>query len=889
MMKIQSLAIMVLLFLGLMSPEVQGVEHQDKLTRKKPVLCWYMVCYHTTVENYMEEMALAQGHGIDGFLLDVGQWQQLDKKTGERKPTAYTQAVERMFEAAKRLGTGFGLAMAPEIYIASEGLSDNVKDMLRKYAGHPNYFYYNGRPLFCTYIGRPTSWATPLKELREQDGIDPLWLGNFWNPRYAMQWSLETTRGFLAESDELDGLINFSSSATSSDLISNVNGRRAATMAGKVYAAGVNPTYNSANVLDRRGMDGYGAMWEGAVDDGADMVGIVIWNDYNEDSNLFPGRWPFGSQKQYVSRDESFLDVTAYYSAWFKTRQQPEITQDKFYAVYRTRTQWQDRSWDPETKEWVHVRNKVYPYDQVHDDVNDSLYVSAWLTAPAELTVELGSQSIKKSLPAGIQTVEVPLVPGVPHILLERGGKVLADVVGTKLVIAEETKENSTFGKHLQYRNFTCGTVIGPEKILEAEPGKLFGGATMQTIGEHVGIQTEAKEGSGFEISVRGIKTATYNIRITYNNPAETESRLTLTIDGVRSSGNNPPDKIYQRGIPVSFPPTGKDTCATTSFLWSLFEGTSKLKIDYQLGEMFSKPDPTGDDKGKVFIDRIELVELLPVNKPAQKDFTIPELVSIPGGDFSMGSDHNNPDEAPVRKVTLSPFAIGKYEITNEQYERFDVEHRQFRDSYSWRDRDPVIYVKWLEAAAYCNWLSKAQGLESVYDEKTGAADNTKNGYRLPSEAQWEYVAGGRDENRPYVWGKEEPAVQHCHAARARGEVANRIPRGMPAAGNMPGVVPVGSFALDRTRDGVMDMAGNVSEWCGDWFDRYRPDDLKDPFKANESLTKYRSIRGGSWGYYNYSLRVADREFNTQVYPGYVYIGFRVALPESSWKELQQR
>ncbi|MBF0244672.1 MAG: SUMF1/EgtB/PvdO family nonheme iron enzyme [Planctomycetes bacterium] len=154
------------------------------------------------------------------------------------------------------------------------------------------------------------------------------------------------------------------------------------------------------------------------------------------------------------------------------------------------------------------------------------------------------------------------------------------------------------------------------------------------------------------------------------------------------------------------------------------------------------------------------------------------------------------------------------------------------------------------------------------------------SGYRLPSEAQWEYVAAGRDEQRPYVWGKSEPEADSCHAARARGEAPNRIPGYVPATGFLPGVVPVGSFPKDMSRDGVMDMGGNVTEWCGDWYDDYDGKDLQDPFQAKQSATLYRVIRGGSWGYYSYSLRVADREYNTQVYPGYVYIGFRVALPQ---------
>ena len=112
-------------------------------------------------------------------------------------------------------------------------------------------------------------------------------------------------------------------------------------------------------------------------------------------------------------------------------------------------------------------------------------------------------------------------------------------------------------------------------------------------------------------------------------------------------------------------------------------------------------------------------------------------------------------DELPAHPVKLSGFAIGKYEVSNAEFERFWPEHRQWRDGYSWRDREPVIYVDWRDAARYCNWLSKQSGLAVVYDEKTWAADAKANGFRLPTEAEWEYVATGRGENREYPWGHD--------------------------------------------------------------------------------------------------------------------------------------
>ena len=88
-----------------------GTSLQAKDLEEKPVLCWYMVCYFAPVEHYMEEMELAKAHGIDAFLLDVGQWKMPDNKTGELEDTNYVKATERMFEAAKR--TGFKVRWHP--------------------------------------------------------------------------------------------------------------------------------------------------------------------------------------------------------------------------------------------------------------------------------------------------------------------------------------------------------------------------------------------------------------------------------------------------------------------------------------------------------------------------------------------------------------------------------------------------------------------------------------------------------------------------------------------------------------------------------------------------------------------------------------------------------
>jgi formylglycine-generating enzyme required for sulfatase activity len=253
-----------------------------------------------------------------------------------------------------------------------------------------------------------------------------------------------------------------------------------------------------------------------------------------------------------------------------------------------------------------------------------------------------------------------------------------------------------------------------------------------------------------------------------------------------------------------------------------------------------------------------------------------------------MGSDAGEPDEKPRHKVRVSAFAIGKHEVTNEEFERFDPAHRAFRGGNSWRDREPVLHVSWVDAAKYCNWLSQQNGLTPVYserapdptkpNEKAWMADLAADGFRLPTEAEWEYVATGRGEGRPYPWGQDAPVPGVHGRFQLKAGLGPRVPR--PATEDN-GAVVVGSYPAGASRDGVMDLAGNVGEWCSDWYEPYAAEAQTDPCSQSKP-GNYRVIRGGSWGWYGHSQRAADREFNSQNYPGHAYYGFRLALPARS-------
>lgn len=245
-----------------------------------------------------------------------------------------------------------------------------------------------------------------------------------------------------------------------------------------------------------------------------------------------------------------------------------------------------------------------------------------------------------------------------------------------------------------------------------------------------------------------------------------------------------------------------------------------------------------------------------------------PEMVAVEGGTFWMGE--------PTYQLTLPPFAIGKYPITNAQYRHFVQDEGytakwdscwtkaglNYRKKYGWteprywddarynRDNQPVVGVSWYEAVAYCNWLKA----------KTGKA------YRLPTEAEWERAARHSD-GREYPWGNGWQA-----------NLANSKEAGIG------GLSAVGAFPQGAAVCGAEEMSGNVWEWCSSRWDdeqgktypaRYQAEDGREQL-AGDSVV-WRVLRGGSWATSNKELRCAYRYGD---YPNFDYsdFGFRVVV-----------
>ncbi len=229
-----------------------------------------------------------------------------------------------------------------------------------------------------------------------------------------------------------------------------------------------------------------------------------------------------------------------------------------------------------------------------------------------------------------------------------------------------------------------------------------------------------------------------------------------------------------------------------------------------------------------------------------------PEMVIVPAGSFRMGSlqGGGDEDEKPVHAVKFAkPFAMGRYEVTFDEYDRFaQASGRKRPGDNGWgRGRNPVINVSWRDAIAYLGWLSKQTGQR----------------YRLPTEAEWEYAARAGSDYK-YAWGND--------IERNR---ANCI--GCSSQWDGKQTAPVGSF--EPNRFGLHDTIGNVWEWVADcWRPNYKRvrAETSGWLRVGSGNCSRRMRRGGSWDDYPNYVRVANRGRGAPDYRNF-NVGFRLA------------
>jgi len=213
------------------------------------------------------------------------------------------------------------------------------------------------------------------------------------------------------------------------------------------------------------------------------------------------------------------------------------------------------------------------------------------------------------------------------------------------------------------------------------------------------------------------------------------------------------------------------------------------------------------------------------------------EMVLVPAGRFEMGSHSGQTDQSPVHTVWVGAFLMARYETTQEQYGRLVLGNPSH---FKGPDR-PVEQVSWADAALYCNKLSGAEGLEPCYNEETAECNFEADGYRLPTEAEWEYACRAGT-NGPYHFGGD----------------ARRLKQYAWFAGNSSNK----THAVGQKKPnpwGLFDLHGNVAEWCNDVYDKdyYKVSPEKNPRGPAEG-EKY-VLRGGAWNSSSQACRPAGR------------------------------
>jgi formylglycine-generating enzyme required for sulfatase activity len=269
------------------------------------------------------------------------------------------------------------------------------------------------------------------------------------------------------------------------------------------------------------------------------------------------------------------------------------------------------------------------------------------------------------------------------------------------------------------------------------------------------------------------------------------------------------------------------------------------------------------------------------------KHVTVGGMVLIPAGSFVMGATtnvgHESIDgaEIPQHTVYVSAFYVDKCEVTSNLWAEVYTWATNKGYSFEMGGRGkaanhPVREMNWYEAIAWCNARSQRDGFTPCYTNANGtvytnAADNsfadgcnwTANGYRLPTEAEWEKAARGGVANRRFPWD-DANTIQHARANYYADPAAFAYDTSPttghhPAyrTGEAPYTSPVGSFSPNGY--GLYDMAGNVREWCWDWYSNIYYSSSPETDPRGPASGQYRVQRGGSWVGYAHYARVARR------------------------------
>ncbi|HEY6125988.1 MAG TPA: SUMF1/EgtB/PvdO family nonheme iron enzyme [Steroidobacteraceae bacterium] len=353
------------------------------------------------------------------------------------------------------------------------------------------------------------------------------------------------------------------------------------------------------------------------------------------------------------------------------------------------------------------------------------------------------------------------------------------------------------------------------------------------------------------------------------------DARLAALLVEVRIQGEPADAEVFVNGNPQGKAPVSLSLPASRQHLEVRKEGFNAFVTDLVLApgiartidfKLVNPKDIAGNSPQKV------------VTKPGIR------LIIVPGGTFQAGTDRREqgrrPNEGAHKVTLLRPFYMGEREVTNAQFRQFRPTHNTGATGEFSLDLDkqPVARVTWEDAAEFCNWLSTQEGLPPAYEPGEGGTFSliipVSNGYRLPTEAEWEYVARAASTGKPlkYPWGASLPVVSG--SANVGGSEALGL-LGAAIDGHKDEFPVSAAPALFAPNPlGFYDFAGNVSEWVNDRYLSFVASGaVTDPLGPTDG--KSHAYRGSNW------RTVATSELRFPWREGAVVasdvIGFRVA------------
>lgn len=350
--------------------------------------------------NFEEEVRRAAALGLDGFTYDI-------LSTGG----THWNRLLKLLDAAKNADAGFRIVLMPDMTATYGGTDAEAQtafvDSMTSIASHPAVFHLDSGELllapFAADNRTPAWWASAVEALAAKGIQAALW------PVFVSPWSAATT-SFQAQVP-LHGTSSWGPATVPGATNYATNAQKAHEM-GLAWMSPVRPQDSRPKDLvysEASNSQTMRLLWDAALEGDAEWVQLITWNDYSEATEVSPSS---GTQW-------AVFDLTAYYTAWFKTGEQPAIVRDALYYSHRLHA----------TSAAPDLTKQQSVYKQVNGgSPADEIELLAFLTAPATLEIEVGGSVKSTEAGAGIQSFRVPLAEGTPSFRIVRGGSTVASV-----------------------------------------------------------------------------------------------------------------------------------------------------------------------------------------------------------------------------------------------------------------------------------------------------------------------------------------------------------------------------------------------------------------------------------------------------------------------------